>query len=121
MVTADFIYKFRSKILKNLYNDLRNTKGELVESIYNDLEGKVKEVEFRIQESFIKVTMKDESDTKDFTDIFNIIDRNLRKFIYLNQDKLDLKSDEVGIFNEFINGNSLYELFTIGKQIQFNL
>ena len=33
MISADNIYKFRSRISKNLYSDMHNTKGNLVEHI----------------------------------------------------------------------------------------
>jgi hypothetical protein len=121
MVSADYLYKFRSKISKNIYNDLSSTSGDIINSIYKDLQEKVVKIEFRMQESCIKIEMCEKPDTKEFTNINNIVDSNLRSFISLNRDKLELNSEEKTIFEEFINEYSLYEVFTIGKQVQFVL
>lgn len=122
MVSADYLYKFRSKISKNIYNNLSTTNGDIINSIYEDLDGKVDKIEFSIQESSIKILMSKDSGTKEFTNIANVVDINLRKFISLNRDKLDLNSEEENtMFDKFISSCSLYEVFTIGKQVQFVL
>lgn len=122
MVSADYLYKFRSKISKNIYNNLSTTNGDIINSIYEDLDGKVAKIEFCIQESSIKILMCENSGPNEFSNIANIVDINLRKFISLNRDKLDLNSkEENDIFDKFITSCSLYEVFTIGKQVQFVL
>ena len=122
MVSADCIYKFRSKISKNIYNNLSSTSGDLISSIYEDLQEKVSRIEFKMQESCIKIEMCEKPDTKEFTNIINVVDSNLRSFICLNKDKLELNSEEERtMFEKFINSSSLYEIFTIGKQLQFVL
>lgn len=121
MVSADKLYKFRSEILKKLYNNMTNAKGDLADSIYEDLKEKVEKIEFDFgsNNSCIKVFLSSESDK---TEIINSVDKNIREFISSNRDKLDLNSNEdKSAFEEFINSGSLYEFFIIGNIAQFSL
>ena len=122
MISADNIYKFRSRISKNLYSDMHNTKGNLVEHINIEINEKVDaNIEYGLQNSYIKIFVERKSDSDTLTDIINIVDKNLRKFILTNKDKLQLSTDEEIYFNEFIGSYSLYEFFIVGNLIQFEL